>query len=590
MEVGTGVDGARSGGDTPRDEQARDQDLIRRAPSGFLWYQAFIFWLFISNWLVGLVIRRTLPLAEAGTYSLVSTAANFAVYLASLGLGNAASVFLPRALAESGPGQAMAIAVRLIATRLTAVVVVAGAVLWGLPLLTSVLTTANLPGASDLVKGLRDPLLTSHRVALVAYVIAFGIANLLAALLTALLRTRTVFLVNTVVQAGTIALTYFFIVQLHSQADGAIYAQALPVIVECVIYAIALRQVMANHARTSKAPRMGPILQLGIATALADLANNSLVSLIAQAQLLVGVSAALLASGGATAAVSRAARSQVALFTASLQLGHAAALIGVEGLGGVSIAIMSAAFAKAQRAGLATAWRAIIKLHVLLAVPLVVFCIPHATAIMQVLYTNLYTDAGPLLALFLGLTAVVQLAGGGSHEPALYVLGRQRWAVISRWGSLGLLAAGDLLLIPRFGTAGALLAVGVAQVSAEVFQLVLVRRLAARRYPFAFVGRLLLAMVLPVAVTLLWRPVGLIGLTLATLVYTALFIACLWLIKPLDAEDGELLRQLRRPMRVLLEPFVARGARDAAAPAHDAWPAAIVSVPRAEPEEQATRD
>jgi O-antigen/teichoic acid export membrane protein len=401
-------------------------------------------------------------------------------------------------------------------------------------------------------------------VVLVVYLVAYGIANLLAALLTALLRTRTVFFANSVVQIGTIALTYFFIVHLHARADGAIYAQALPVVVASLVYAIALRMVLANHARAVEPPRMRPILQLGIATALTDLANNSLVSLIAQAQLVVGVSASLLAAGG-TAIVSQEALRQVALFTAAFSLGHAAALLGVEGLGGVSIAIMSAAFVKTERAGLATAWRAVIKLHVLLAVPLVVFCIPHATAIMQVLYTNRYTNAGPLLALFLGLNAVVQLAGGGSHEPALYVLGRQRWAVISRWGSLGVLALGDLLLIPHFGPAGALLSVGVAQAGAEVFQLILVRGMVARRYPLGFIARLLVAMIVPVGVTILWRPSELLGLALAGVIYAALFIAGLWLVKPLDAEDGDLLPQLSRPLRLLLEPFVAHGARSSAA-------------------------
>jgi O-antigen/teichoic acid export membrane protein len=563
VEVGTGVDEAANAGSAPEGEQAGDRDLIRRAPSGFLWYQAFIFWLFISNWLVGLVIRRTLPLAEAGTYGLVIGAANLTVYLASLGLGNAASVFLPRALAEEGPGRAMAVAVRLIATRIAAVAVLAVAILWGLPLVTALLATANLPGSADLVHGLRDPLLTSHRIVLVIYLVAFGMANLLAALLTALLRTRTVFFANSVVQLATIALTYYFVAHLHAQADGAIYAQALPVMLAAVVYAVALRRILANHQRSVDAPPMGPILRLGIATALTDLANNSLLSLIAQAQLLVGMSAALLLAGHTAAFAANGAKSQVALFTAALQLGHAAALVGVEGLGGVSIAIMSAAFAKTERAGLATAWRTVVKLHVLLAVPLVVFCMPHATVIMQVLYTDLYTDAGPLLALFLGLTAVVQLAGGGSHEPALYVLGRQRWAVISRWGSLSLLALGDVLLIPHFGPAGALVAVGVAQIAAEVFQLVVVRRMVARRYPLGFIWRLLLAMILPTAVTVLWRPTSLLGLVVAGLLYAALFITCLWFIKPLDSEDGQLLRQLRRPLRRLLEPFVADGARAA---------------------------
>ncbi|HEV2238430.1 MAG TPA: oligosaccharide flippase family protein, partial [Ktedonobacterales bacterium] len=292
-----------------------------------------------------------------------------------------------------------------------------------------------------------------------------------------------------------------------------------------------------------------------------------------------------LASGAvAGGALRQIALRQVALFTAAFSLGHAAALLGVEGLGGVSIAIMSAAFTKTGRGGLATAWRAVIKLHVLLAVPLVVFCIPHATAIMQVLYTSTYTAAGPLLALFLGLNAAVQIAGGGSHEPALYVLGRQRWAVISRWGSLGVLAIGDLLLIPRFGPAGALLAVGVSQVAAETFQLVLVRRMVARRYPFGFIVRLLAAMVLPAAVTVLWRPGTLPGLLIAGVLYAALFLGCLWLIKPLDAEDGELLRQLRRPLRVLLEPFVARDALASIAATDGAGPMPAVAALAPDPD------
>jgi O-antigen/teichoic acid export membrane protein len=196
-------------------------------------------------------------------------------------------------------------------------------------------------------------------------------------------------------------------------------------------------------------------------------------------------------------------------------------------------------------------------------------------------FTDRYASAGPYLALFLAMNALVQLAGGGSHEPALYVLGRQRWAVISRWGALGVMALGDALLIPRFGPMGALFAVGLGQILAEVFQLVLVRGAVARRYPLGFIVRLLAAMIIPVGVTVVWRPASLPGLVVAGVVYVVLFVACLWLIKPLDAEDGGLLQQLARPLRVALRPFVSAARRSAA-------PAASHALPLAAPIEAGT--
>src|SRR5260370_37524121 len=88
-------------------------------------------------------------------------------------------------------------------------------------------------------------------------------------------------------------------------------------------------------------------------------------------------------------------------------------------------------------AHLATAWRTVAKLQVVLAVPLVAFCVPHADAIMGVLYGSSYAAAGPLLALFLALNALVRLAGGRAHDAAPYLLGRQQWVVVSGWGSRG---------------------------------------------------------------------------------------------------------------------------------------------------------
>jgi O-antigen/teichoic acid export membrane protein len=216
---------------------------------------------------------------------------------------------------------------------------------------------------------------------------------------------------------------------------------------------------------------------------------------------------------------------------------------------------------------LAIAWRSIAKVQVVLAVPLVAFCVPHAGAILHVLYPAPYEQAGPLLALFLVFNGLVRMAGGGASEAALYVLGRQRWVVAARWVSLLVLGVCDVFLIPAFGAAGALLAVGIAQVGVEFFELALARHLLARAYPVGFVVRVLVAVAPALVLTSLWRPETFLGLIAAGAVFALLFLLCLRLVAPLDAEDQQLLDQVSEPLRTFLRVFASRRRRAPAAAA-----------------------
>jgi O-antigen/teichoic acid export membrane protein len=190
----------------------------------------------------------------------------------------------------------------------------------------------------------------------------------------------------------------------------------------------------------------------------------------------------------------------------------------------------------------------------------IAFSIPHATAIITI-YGKGYTSAGTILSVFLALNGLVQLCGATAHESALYVLGKQQWVVLSRWGSLGVLALGDLFLIPNYGIDGALISVAVAQFGASAFLLVMAWRAIRGSYPFAFMGKLLLGLAVPTAASALWRPTSLPQLALEGVGFGVLLLACLRLIRPLDAEDGVLVQRLARPLRIVLLPFVSgRGA------------------------------
>ena len=549
--------------EAPADDQATitepARELIRRGPSGYLWNQAGSLWLFVSLLLFEVVIRRSLPQAQTNVFDLISTEANLGFYIASLGMANAGMVYLPRALAEGGPGQAMALAIRLVLLRVAMALLVGIVIVWGLPVLAAAAISTGWPAAAGPMSSFAVQALLQHRAAIAAYVVCVGSTTILSALLIALVRTRTIFIIGALSQLVQLALAYVFIRLTSQGVDGALIAQSVPAAVTALIYAFVLWRVLKAPPDMTGGAFLGPAMKLGVASWLADLPNSSLVQPVALGQL------------------SAVAPTQLLFFKSTYQMGDAGARFFTDGLGGVSMAIMSASYAGKRRDALATGWRTVNKLQVLLAVPLVVFCVPHAAAIMTLLFGHLYAQSGPLLAVFLVVNGLIQLFGGATHEWTLYVLGRQNWVVLSRWGTLAVLALTGIVLVPRYFALGALLAVGIGRLVAEVFLLVLARRGVARPYPFGFIWRILLALVPAAIVTLLWQPeaaiagivarltwvpqtlrtVGAQGASLAVeaVIFFAIFIACLRLIRPLDDDDAALLAQVPRWLRRTLAPF-----------------------------------
>ena len=544
------------------------EQLIRRAPTGYLWNQAGSLWLFLSLLLFEVVIRRSLPPSETNIFDLVATIANLGFYIASFGLASAGTVFLPRALAEGGPSLALSLANRLVAIRFTLSLIVGAALVWGLPELIRLVDNAGWQPGIDLSRSFTIQAMLDHRVVIAAYVVCIGVSTLLSTLLIALVYTRVVFIIGGLGQLVMLGIAYLLVRPLNSGVDGAIAAQAIPAAFTALIFAIVLRRVLRAKPSSKGYRLLRPTLRLGVAAWLADLPNSSLVQPLAIGQL---------------AAV---APTQLLYFKSTYQMGDAGARFFTDGLGGISMASMSVAY-EGGLGPLATSWRTVSKLQVLLGVPLVAFCIPHAAAIMRLLFGVNYAQSGPLLAIFLALNGLNQLLGGSTHEWALYVLGRQQWVVLSRWATLGILAVAGALLVPQLAALGALLAVALGRLVAQIFLLVLARVWVRRAYPWLFNVKLLLALIPPVAVTVFAQPSAFITSLIASIdwipvdyraivgvgallvvnlvIFTLIFMVCLRIIRPLDAEDAALLNQTPPWLRRALLPFAALRRRAAIA-------------------------
>ena len=546
--------------------------LMRRAPTGYLWNQAGAIWLFVSLLLFEVVVRRTLPKAETNAFDLVSTVANLAFYVASFGLTTSGTVYLPRTLVEHGVGPARTLTLRLVLMRLLLAVLVGATVVWALPALASGVAASGWSFGIQLTQSYTVTELIQYRTVIAAYVVAVGMSTLLSSLLIALVRTRVVFIFGSLGQLLQLVLG----VPPHSHPRRRSEWRSSGAIAVGDVYRRHIRRctlapacgVQFVHCRRCRFCDATPdVLGPNAPTECRRLA-------LRPAQLIAGTAPRDWPVGGGSSGRAAVLQKHVP------DGGCGRALLYRRSGRGKSGYYVGTAYAGEHLPPLATGWRTVSKLQVLLALPVVVFAVPHASAIMSLLFGPLYAQSGYLLAVFLILNGLTQLLGGSTHQWALYVLGQQRWVVVSQWATVGILAVTGAVLVPRYFALGALLAVGIGRLAAQVFLFVLARISVHRPYPVAFSAKLLLALVLPAAATVIWQPAPLVagaisrlrwlpaasslvvqqGLVLAiqTIVFLLIFLVCLRVIRPLDAEDAALLDRVPQWLRRILMPLVNR--------------------------------
>jgi O-antigen/teichoic acid export membrane protein len=239
-------------------------------------------------------------------------------------------------------------------------------------------------------------------------------------------------------------------------------------------------------------------------------------------------------------------------YNLAYQLANILGVLLISGLGNVGPAAMSAAFGAGGRERLAAVWRAVVMLQLFLTVPLLIFGIVRADTIIAVLYSNRYAGAVPLLQLFLVATLLGRLVGGGVHQSALYVVGRQRLVLINRWVGLVVNIGLDLALIPFFGPYGALVATGTTQVMVGLVEQLLVRRYLPIHYPMAFAGRVLGAAVLAAVAFVSWSPQNLVGLAASCAGFAGVLVIGLLALGLGDSADFQRILELRPQLRARL--------------------------------------
>ena len=519
--------------------EAEAQDLLKRTPNSYILNQVYGLWYFISWFFLTVIITRELSTVQYGVFAVALSAFNTVAYIVAFGFEDATVTYVPKVLAEHGQGAAAQLIRRLLGLRIGILTLNTIIMIIGLPILGSLIALLPIKGSNALASGLHNPALLAHIIPIAFYVIGNGITGLLTAVCASLMRMRLVLIISGLAQVAMLVLG-FVVLQLGWSVDGLLWLLAASSLVTSLAFALWLAPFLFARASTYSQP-LRPVLKLGISAWLTNIVTGAFLK---QASIiLLGYFAISLV--------------QIGYFNLYFQLADSANLLLVAGFAGVGGSALAASFIGQNHERLARSWQVLIKIETLLAAPGLVFCLFNASNIAHALYGTKYDPVGPLLAIFLFFNIIVRVLGTTIHQSTLYVVGKPRLVVLGQWIGLIAVIVIGILLIPRFGPAGALISDGIARSITGLMLLAFLWRELPRKYPIGFTLRFLLALTLAALPGILWHPQSRVLLAVSGIIFLLLCAVLLMVIKPLTTEDLEMLQGVQPK----LVPYLRRFAR-----------------------------
>ncbi|GCF09134.1 lipopolysaccharide biosynthesis protein [Dictyobacter arantiisoli] len=522
------------------EERDTAQQLLQRAPRSYLFNQVYNIWFYISSFLFTIILTRAVKADQYGVYAIIQTTLNTIMYLIAFGLEDATSVYIPRMLAEYGLAAAAKLTRFILGVRLLFLVISIGILLFGLHWLALGISMLPIHGTQAIVQVLQNPILVQYNLPIVLYLFGTGIGNALTALCAAQMRMQIVLVVNGITQLVLLLLSFLLLTQ-GKGITGILWLQAAIALANALAFALWQTPYLWKRPSGVQLPLAG-VLKLSFSAWLTNLASGALLKQISIT--LLGIFMVSYVSIG--------------YFNLSFQLADSANVLLVAGFSGVGGSALAAAFVGNNAERLGKTWLTLIKVETLIAAPGLVFCLFNASTIAHILYGSAYDPVGPLLAIFLFFNLIVRILGTTIHQASLYVVGKARAVVIGQWTGILVMIGCAIILIPRLGAAGALIADGIAKTITGILLLIFIIRSIPRhqsRELLNFTVRVMLALALAALPTLLWHPNDRLLLGVSGGIFLILCLGLLLLIKPLSSADTQMIQATRPRIARLLKLF-----------------------------------
>jgi O-antigen/teichoic acid export membrane protein len=508
-----------------KDSEARH--LLRSTPNNYLFSQAYGLWLYLSMFLLSLILTRTVSTTAYGIYAAIMTASNTIYYVVALGMEDAIVTFVPRVMVEHGQAVAGRLIRQILLLRLAILAGCTCIILFGLPELAWLVRLIPVWGTKSISAGLLSLLGYAQPIAL--YVLGSGIVYLLQAVCAAQMRMIRVLIVGGFAQC-VLVLLGFVVLYFGWGIDGVLWIHAIVAMLGASIFLLWLSPALFLHKTDYKQP-LRPILHVGFSAWLTNLVSGALFKQVSITLLSIYVVSA-----------------EIGYFNLSFQLADAANVLLVSGFSGVGASALATSFVGNNYERLGRSWQSLIKVETLLAVPGLVFCLFNAQSLAVALYGSKYAAVGSLFAIFLAFNIFYRIIGTTIHQSSLYIVKRPYVVAISQWLALLLIVIIGILLVPRFGPAGALIADGIARAFTGLFMLGFLLNKLPRKHSLgllSFTFRFLFALTLAALPELFWHPADRLELAASGTLFVIVCLGILLIIKPLSGDDLEMMMSIK---------------------------------------------
>jgi O-antigen/teichoic acid export membrane protein len=493
--------------------------IVERFGSGLVWNYPSKISEFILKFLSLLVIARYLGPSQYGVYSALMGIFTLATLFGSLGFGHTLLAYIPKLWGEE-PSKASFLLRRLFGLG-TAIAVAVSLVLY--------------LSASPLAMLLGIPEAAAYIKFVLPYIGLFLVSDIFIHFLLGRLEVKPVAVVRVAVQLGNLALA-ILLARLGYGIKEFLYILILTSGMGFVIYLLHVRRVL--FLRPSPFG-MGRIYRFAVTVWLADLVNYVL-----------GRQSDILLIG-----YFLRNPDEIGQYSAASTLAMAVSTALVIGLDGVLLPVFAEVQAQQGNERVGEIWRMALKLVTFASLPALLFCAFYPKIIVIAFYREAYLPSVILFQVAVTLAAAGRTLGGGINSGALYALNREQVSLYIRASTAVLNLILAILLIPHYRALGAIIATGIAALVTMLAETLAVGRFTKGRYPSVFTGKVVLASIFGLAVTLILRVESLLTLLAAAFLYMALVVGVLYLLKPLEERDKAVLARMHPFLANLLSRF-----------------------------------
>lgn len=493
--------------------------IVERFGSGLLWNYPGKILEFGLKFLSLLVIARYLGPRQYGVYSALISIFTLATLFGSLGFNHTLLTYIPKLWKEE-PGKAAFLLRRLFGL--------------GIAITVAISLTLYL-FASPLAVLLGIPEVATYIRFVLPYISLFLLSDIFVHFLLGRLEVKPVAVVRVAVQLANLALV-ILLARLGYGIQEFLYILILTSGLGFVIYL--LRVFRTLFLRPSPF-RLARIYRFAVTVWLANLVNYVL-----------GRQSDLLLIG-----YFLHSPDEIGQYSAASTLAMAISTALLIGLDGVLLPVFSEVQIQQGDERVGEVWRMALKLVTFLSVPALLFCTFYPERIVLAFYRQAYLPSVILFQVAVGLAAASRTLGGGVNSGALYALNREQLSLYIRASTAALNLLLAIFLIPRYRALGAIIATGIAALVTMLAETLAVRRYTKGKYPFVFTGKVVLASIFALAITLFLRVESLRTLLAAAFLYMALVVGILYLLKPLEERDKAVLARMHPRLAGLLSGF-----------------------------------